>query len=491
MASGDAFEDAPLRNWLVDRFRSVAARTGNGAPLAGEAVHKRTTPGGSSFGYPSALLSASFRPGPTTKSRLTYASLGVFGEEKDWAKRRTFAHLVGEPCFRHVDVEQILKGNEIGYLIVPLQAGYDIHDVLTRLPDACLELLRQGRTGLIVDHSREATRFLEQRPRDWHLALNALDLPANRVCFLTQNKKILEQYCAWACAHDLAPRINIANYDYYVKHFSVDARRDFSSGQEYAKATVDKFKARKNIEYEYLSLNYKPRPWRIALLTRLIMDDLWDDGLISFGGITEGHKTATERSVINKDGPLALFHKLGIASETDAFLPELTEKGQIFFSKDNPHESASAQRTGNPIGQVFYRSGFSLVTETEMFPHELRITEKPFKAFANYHPAIVFGNQWALRQIREYGFETFDRWIDESYDVIPSAGLRFKAAYNAFLEFRRQSSRLIMEDANLREVLAYNVDHSAVGLDRLFREEIDPWLARQFLTAMPLPDSAG
>ncbi len=194
--------------------------------------------------------------------------------------------------------------------------------------------------------------------------------------------------------------------------------------------------------------------------------------------------------MISQEGPLALFQKLGIAAETKAFLPELIEKGQVLFYEYGANKETGKQRFGNRIGEAFYKSGFSLVTETEMFPHELRITEKPFKSFANYHPAIVFGNQWALRQIRDYGFKTFDRWIDESYDVIQSPGLRFRAAYNSFLEFRRHSKRLIMEDADLRDVLDYNVDHSAVGLDRLFRENIDPWLTHQIETAMPLPDAA-
>ena len=46
------------------------------------------------------------------------------------------------------------------------------------------------------------------------------------------------------------------------------------------------------------------------------------------------------------------------------------------------------------------------------------ITEKTMKPLAFQHPLIVYGNRGVLRQLRAWGFETFDNLWDESYDEI-------------------------------------------------------------------------
>ncbi len=430
--------------------------------------------------------------GATKRPALNYAPLTVFGETGTGILSRNFATLIGGPLFRQVEVDQLLKGDEIGYLVVPLQGGSDLNDVLVRLPEAYLTLLREGRSSLIVDHSQEGTRFYDRRARAWHLTLARLNIPARQVAFVTQNRKFPEQYFSWCVEQNISPRVHILNYDYYIKHFTTKAKAHFESGEQYLLATQKAFEERKSVEHEYLCLNYKPRPWRVALLTRLIMDDLWDEGLISFGGLTEENKTASSRSVLwQEGGPVGQFKRLPISKETMTFIPDLMQKGVIFFNESGEAESnVKTARTGNQISSVFHRSGFSLVPETEMYPFEIRVTEKPFKALANYHPAIIFGNHRALQQLKDYGFQTFDRWIDESYDLISSPELRFRAAYDAFLAFRRHSTRLVLEDPDMRDVLVHNAKHAVIGLKRLFREEIDRDLAQSIRTAMPLPNAA-
>jgi hypothetical protein len=74
-------------------------------------------------------------------------------------------------------------------------------------------------------------------------------------------------------------------------------------------------------------------------------------------------------------------------------------------------------------------SWFSVVTETEMRPRPTRITEKILKPLVNFQPLIVFGNPGSLKMVREYGFETFDNVIDESYDEELDPRRRFDHAY--------------------------------------------------------------
>ncbi len=121
-----------------------------------------------------------------------------------------------------------------------------------------------------------------------------------------------------------------------------------------------------------------------------------------------------------------------------------------------------------------------------MVAYKRRFTEKPLKALANLHPAILIGNYGALEQIRDFGFQTFDGWIDESYDRIEDPQDRFEAAYAAFLDFREKSRALILNDSDLRDLLIRNAQTAMVDLRVRYRDEFDPALVKGTKQAVPL-----
>ena len=57
-----------------------------------------------------------------------------------------------------------------------------------------------------------------------------------------------------------------------------------------------------------------------------------------------------------------------------------------------------------------------IVTETSFEDDILFFTEKISKPIIGLQPFIVFSNKGFLKQLREFGFKTFDKIIDESYD---------------------------------------------------------------------------
>ena len=67
---------------------------------------------------------------------------------------------------------------------------------------------------------------------------------------------------------------------------------------------------------------------------------------------------------------------------------------------------------------VFYKNSFcSIVSESEYENDILFFTEKIVKPILMYHPFIVFSSPFYLKTLKEFGFKTFDRWWDESYDI--------------------------------------------------------------------------
>jgi len=66
----------------------------------------------------------------------------------------------------------------------------------------------------------------------------------------------------------------------------------------------------------------------------------------------------------------------------------------------------------------FASSMISLVTETQFFREPIHITEKTYKPISFKHPFILIASYGSLRHLKNFGFKTFDKWWDESYDDI-------------------------------------------------------------------------
>lgn len=64
----------------------------------------------------------------------------------------------------------------------------------------------------------------------------------------------------------------------------------------------------------------------------------------------------------------------------------------------------------------YEKSFFSIVAETNAESDFNFITEKTLKPILNLHPFLILGNPKTLSVLKSYGFKTFDKWWDESYD---------------------------------------------------------------------------
>lgn len=65
---------------------------------------------------------------------------------------------------------------------------------------------------------------------------------------------------------------------------------------------------------------------------------------------------------------------------------------------------------------VIQRSFCHVVTETLFFTRKIHLTEKIFRPIVARRPFMIAGPPMSLEYLRSYGFKTFGKWIDESYD---------------------------------------------------------------------------
>src|SRR5262249_40124055 len=123
-----------------------------------------------------------------------------------------------------------------------------------------------------------------------------------------------------------------------------------------------------------------------------------------------------------------------LAAQGAARLPELRAMGKTVFGMAGRYV-----RPGKVLNHLrdaalaeYGRSRLSVVTETEMRSWPSRITEKPLKPLANFHPFLLLGNPGSLGLLRKLGFETFAKVLDESYDDELDPAKRYRIIYAEF-----------------------------------------------------------
>ena len=117
-------------------------------------------------------------------------------------------------------------------------------------------------------------------------------------------------------------------------------------------------------------------------------------------------------------------------------------------------------------------------TETVYFGRRQHLTEKTFKAIALEMPFVLVAPHNSLSYLREYGFQTFSPYIDESYDLIEDPVKRIEAVTAILLEIQSQSATTKLELwHNLLPRVEHNYRHFySGGLTHILWQELTQML---------------
>lgn len=163
---------------------------------------------------------------------------------------------------------------------------------------------------------------------------------------------------------------------------------------------------------KYLSLNRIARDHRVALVCLLAEKNLIDSGFVSLGLMP--HEIDKAYRAIKDPAQREGFKKI---------------KNNLPLQVDNVDLSINQFQT-NSLPIVFYqKSYFSLVSSTFAFQDDemsVGFTEKEIKPILARHPFIIFNRPGVLKHLQNMGFLTFERWVDESYDLENNDDRRLK-----------------------------------------------------------------
>jgi hypothetical protein len=109
--------------------------------------------------------------------------------------------------------------------------------------------------------------------------------------------------------------------------------------------------------------------------------------------------------------------------------------------------------------QLYQDTYFSVVTETVFdYPHSFR-TEKIWKPIAIGHPFIAVANAGFYRDLRNLGFQTFSKWIDETFDTIDNNQERLARIAEVIRDLCQQDLAAFIKECY--NVCKYNQQHLA------------------------------
>ena len=142
------------------------------------------------------------------------------------------------------------------------------------------------------------------------------------------------------------------------------------------------------------------------------------------------------------------------------------------INESNVHSDASS--TYNSLDLT--STDISVVLETVFADQRIHLTEKTLRPIACGHPFLLAAGPGSLEFVRSYGFQTFDPWIDESYDCIQDHDQRLQAINK---EMQRLASLPLHQKA---EVLMQCKAIAVANKKRFFSEEFIKQLTNELVT---------
>lgn len=299
---------------------------------------------------------------------------------------------------------------------------------------------------LVINHPKQTQHvgnlcvFYDQEP------LYKIELPAYRMFFQSRNTTLLANSEHSELKKQLCKEHKFYDWYYFFHGFVALAwYRDY----KYVKQVENKFT---KVFINLNRLTTKDRSYRLLLVSKMLEKDLTKHGLVSLC-LTDKKQTTWKEELVYEYSKLSDSAKIIIEQN----LSKLS--GSLVVDNENPQGdlSAHASRTELKLNQSAL---WHVVSETVFYYKKLHLTEKIFKPIVSHRPFILVAAPGNLAYLKSYGFKTFDRWIDESYDLEEDNDKRINMIIEQLEKLCNLSHDELRKMQNeMKEILDYNFDH--------------------------------
>jgi len=249
---------------------------------------------------------------------------------------------------------------------------------------------------------------------------------------------------------------NLYDWYYFFHGFAaLDWYRDF---QYMNPSSFDRFD-KVFICYNHLMSKY--RSYRLHLVSNLISQDLVQHGRVSL--FLQDQQGSWQDTIQDPETPLDNRARVKIYHT----LKNITEP--LIIDTNTPTGSLSATVNFNDLTSAL----FHVVTETVFFQDKLHLTEKVFKPIVSKRPFLLVAAPGNLAYLKSYGFRTFDRWIDESYDEETDHYVRIEKITFEIAKLCAMPAPVLKQmHTEMQEVLEYNFQHFYTTFKELIVDEL-------------------
>lgn len=194
--------------------------------------------------------------------------------------------------------------------------------------------------------------------------------------------------------------------------------------------------------YDFLCYNQILRSHRILLLFLLFKNGLISSNLISFDKVTK--ENLVSYTGFSDDLLIKNQNLIDNMERTTPLVLDQSDFSKNFVSVPD-------------VIDHYNKSYFSLVTETLAQNDSIFFSEKVFKPILMYQPFFLLGCPGSLEKLKEYGFQTFSRWWNESYDLEINLTKRILKIIKEVKRFsvlgKEQKNKVILE---MKPILEHN-----------------------------------
>lgn len=247
---------------------------------------------------------------------------------------------------------------------------------------------------------------------------------------------------------------NYIDWYYFFHGFAaLDWYRDF---QYFPKVEIPITKLFMNLNH----LTTKDRSYRLLFVSHLIDKNLLGNGHVSL------HIKNNWQDELDLD--------IKLPKKDIPFIREQISKVPHGLVLDSPKIDGTASARFDHTTIKFSKEAlWHIVSETIFYYDKLHLTEKIFKPIVHKRPFMLLGAPGNLEYLKTYGFKTFDRWIDESYDKEKDNSRRIEMVIGELEKLNRLSpNELNLMYLEMSEILEHNFNHMYSDFKQILVDEL-------------------
>lgn len=259
----------------------------------------------------------------------------------------------------------------------------------------------------------------------------------NKLYYITGNNwTIKKQYEIWCLRNNINPIIEVINSleQMYLKGSDL-----YKSNNTFVQENEIELKREKR----FLCFNRRIRPHRYSMISMFHHNNLLKNNLVSFS--LERGKDLNHLGSDRKPDLHTMTQIMGKTLLRDKYISYYDELLKMSPQTIDYENLTNVMGPGCENKEPYLNTYFSIVTETAFNENTYFSTEKIYRPMLHFHPFIVYGSPFTLKNLRELGFKTFEGFINESYDEVLSP---FKRMQKITKEIKRLCS---MSDTEIHE----------------------------------------